>query len=130
MIECFHFNLPVHPRFNPFPNLEELRIIEQDVVDLNWLEDAPHLTTLMVFHTQLSDSTGIKFCPHLQKLILERNNLKKLPDITHLKQLEHLSVSGNPNIELDADQQVDTLIKIAADPKEYVRHYVGWCPFW
>ena len=36
----------------------------------------------------------------------------------------------NPNIELDADQQVDTLIKIAADPKEYVRHYVGWCPFW
>ncbi|OHT06128.1 PIKK family atypical protein kinase [Tritrichomonas foetus] len=36
----------------------------------------------------------------------------------------------NPNVELDVEDQVDTLIKIAADPKEYVRHYVGWCPFW
>lgn len=36
----------------------------------------------------------------------------------------------NPKVELDVDEQVDTLIKLASDPKEYVRHYVGWCPFW
>lgn len=35
-----------------------------------------------------------------------------------------------PDIELDVAQQVDTLINISADPKEYVRHYIGWCPFW
>ncbi|KAH0788589.1 PIKK family atypical protein kinase [Histomonas meleagridis] len=32
--------------------------------------------------------------------------------------------------ELDVAMQVDTLIKIAKDPMEYVRHYIGWCPFW
>ena len=26
--------------------------------------------------------------------------------------------------------QIDRLIKIAEDPKNYVRHYPGWCPFW
>lgn len=36
----------------------------------------------------------------------------------------------NPNVELDVDEQVNTLIKLASDPKEYVRHYIGWCPFW
>jgi phosphatidylinositol kinase/protein kinase (PI-3 family) len=33
-------------------------------------------------------------------------------------------------VELDAAAQVATLIEIAADAREYVRHYVGWCPFW
>ncbi|OHS96166.1 hypothetical protein TRFO_10073 [Tritrichomonas foetus] len=99
-IECFHFNLPVHPRFNPFVNIEELRVIEQDVVDLNWLEDVPHLTTLIVFHTQLRDSTGLKFTPLLKKLILERSKLTKFPDISNLKQIEHLSVSTNPIKEI------------------------------
>ncbi|EAY06542.1 PIKK family atypical protein kinase [Trichomonas vaginalis G3] len=32
--------------------------------------------------------------------------------------------------EKDVKAQVDSLIKVAADPKEYCRHYIGWCPFW
>ena len=32
--------------------------------------------------------------------------------------------------EQDVHQQVSWLISIASDPKEYIRHYVGWCPFW
>lgn len=36
----------------------------------------------------------------------------------------------NPDIIYEVGQQVDTLIKKASDPHEYVRHYVGWCPFW
>lgn len=36
----------------------------------------------------------------------------------------------NTDIVYEVDQQVDVLIKKAADPFEYVRHYVGWCPFW
>jgi phosphatidylinositol kinase/protein kinase (PI-3 family) len=35
-----------------------------------------------------------------------------------------------PDQELDAAAQVEILIGIAADAREYVRHYIGWCPFW
>lgn len=31
---------------------------------------------------------------------------------------------------LNVEEQVSTLIQIAADPKEYDRHFLGWCPFW
>lgn len=34
------------------------------------------------------------------------------------------------NIDLDVSKQVDTLIRIASDPHEYSRHFMGWCPFW
>lgn len=37
---------------------------------------------------------------------------------------------NNPDIVYDVGAQVNTLIKKASDPMEYVRHYVGWCPFW
>lgn len=37
---------------------------------------------------------------------------------------------NDPDIIYDVGTQVDTLIKKASDPREYVRHYVGWCPFW
>ncbi|OHT01774.1 PIKK family atypical protein kinase [Tritrichomonas foetus] len=37
---------------------------------------------------------------------------------------------GIPTINYETEQQVDTLIKKASDPREYIRHYVGWCPFW
>jgi phosphatidylinositol kinase/protein kinase (PI-3 family) len=32
--------------------------------------------------------------------------------------------------ELDAQRQADILIRVAADPYEYARHFSGWCPFW
>ena len=31
---------------------------------------------------------------------------------------------------LTVSDQVSRLIKVAADPYNYVRHYPGWCPFW
>jgi hypothetical protein len=36
----------------------------------------------------------------------------------------------NPEEELDAAAQAAILIDRAADARQYVRHYVGWCPFW
>jgi phosphatidylinositol kinase/protein kinase (PI-3 family) len=42
-------------------------------------------------------------------------------------------LSGNdpvPNSVMEVGEQVATLIAVAADPAEYVRHYIGWCPFW
>jgi phosphatidylinositol kinase/protein kinase (PI-3 family) len=36
----------------------------------------------------------------------------------------------DPEKELDAAEQAGVLIAIAADAREYVRHYIGWCPFW
>jgi phosphatidylinositol kinase/protein kinase (PI-3 family) len=42
-------------------------------------------------------------------------------------------LSGNDPVtdaELEVGEQVGMLIKVAADPAEYVRHYIGWCPFW
>lgn len=48
--------------------------------------------------------------------------------------LERVSskLSGKDNVEseIDVNEQVSWLINTAADPKEYIRHYVGWCPFW
>lgn len=35
-----------------------------------------------------------------------------------------------PEYIFDVVEQTGTLIKIAANPLEYCRHYVGWCPFW
>lgn len=108
-IECFHFNLPIHPKFNPFSNIEELRIIEQDVVDLEWLRDLPHLTTLIVFHTQLKDASGLKYSPLLKKLVLEKGKLTFFPDISNLKQIEYLSVSNNLLKEIPTFPKTDTL---------------------
>lgn len=34
------------------------------------------------------------------------------------------------NDELNVEEQVDRLIKIASDPYRYVLHYIGWCQFW
>lgn len=31
---------------------------------------------------------------------------------------------------IDVKQQVEQLIKCAADPSNYIKHYPGWCPFW
>jgi len=31
---------------------------------------------------------------------------------------------------LTIEKQVDTLIKIAEDPANFTRQYIGWCPFW
>ena len=52
-----------------------------------------------------------------QKNILERVSNK-------------LSGTDNCEFELDVPKQVDWLLSIASDPKEYIKHYVGWCPFW
>ena len=51
------------------------------------------------------------------------------------KTLERISskLSGTDieeGVTLDIHSQVTSLIKTASDPKEYVRHYIGWCPFW
>ncbi|OHS95740.1 PIKK family atypical protein kinase [Tritrichomonas foetus] len=35
-----------------------------------------------------------------------------------------------PNAVYEVSDQVFTLIKIASDPMEYDRHFLGWCPFW
>lgn len=108
-LECFHFNLPIHPKFSQFSNIEELRIIEQDIVDLNWLEDTPHLFTLIVFHTQLHDTTGLKYVSLLKKLVLEKSKLTKFPDISNLKQLEYFSVAGNPLKQIDEFPKTSTV---------------------
>ena len=94
-LECFHFTLPVHPEFSAFPGLTELRIIEQDAVDLNWLKDCPNLIKLHVYHAPISDTTGLQYCPLLETLILEGANLKAFPDISKLTNLQDLDIAKN-----------------------------------
>ena len=94
-IECFHFNLPAHPSFKKFTGITELRIMEQDVVDLEWLIDCPNIISLNVFHTQLKDTKGLKYIPNVETLFLEKNKITEMPDITTLKSLKELSLSGN-----------------------------------
>ena len=31
---------------------------------------------------------------------------------------------------MDASEQVSMLIEAASDHRKYIRHFVGWCPFW
>lgn len=95
-LECFHYNLPAHPAFDRFKFLTELRIMEQDVVDLEWLKDCPELTKLIVFHTLLEDTSGLKYSPKIVHLHLDGNKIHKFPDIAVLPLLEELSVSNNP----------------------------------
>ena len=58
-----------------------------------------------------------------QKGILERVAAK-------LNGKDPIPFDDKEGFSYDVGAQVDTLINIASDAKEYVRHYVGWCPFW
>ncbi|OHS98309.1 PIKK family atypical protein kinase [Tritrichomonas foetus] len=62
-----------------------------------------------------------------------KNNDKKHPILVRVAS----KLDGNdpapydePDLKYEVELQVDVLIKKASDPREYVRHYVGWCPFW
>jgi hypothetical protein len=98
VIECFQFNIPQHPSFTIFPNLDELRLLEQDIVDLDWLSGCPNLSTLILFHTSLADTRGLASAPCLKRLFLERSKLTEFPDISPLKQLELFSIAGNATL--------------------------------
>jgi phosphatidylinositol kinase/protein kinase (PI-3 family) len=45
------------------------------------------------------------------------------------EKLDGTDMTENGN-ELTVTEQVGKLIKIAANPQNYVMHYRGWCPFW
>lgn len=108
-LECFHFNLPVHPSFDRFKFLTELRILEQDIVDLEWLNECQQLTKLTVFHTPLSDTSGLKYSPNITSLHLDGNKITDFPDITCLHHLEEFSLSNNPLKDNPKYPRVDTL---------------------
>lgn len=108
-IECFHFNLPTQPNFSHFSQITELRIIEQDVNNLDWISETPNLTTILVFHTQVSDTSGLNKAPYLKKIIIERSKVSKFPDITSLKYIEHLSIANNPIQSIDSFPTCETL---------------------
>ncbi|KAH0789039.1 PIKK family atypical protein kinase [Histomonas meleagridis] len=59
------------------------------------------------------------------------NDSKKVLDRVAAK-LEGLDPveEGNENCRLRVGKQVDKLIEIAKDENLYIRHYMGWCPFW
>ncbi|KAK8866619.1 hypothetical protein M9Y10_009585 [Tritrichomonas musculus] len=95
-LECFHFNIPAHPSFEKFKFLTELRLMEQDTVDLEWLSGCPKLTKLTVFHTLLSNTSGLKYAPNITSLHLDGNKITEFPDITCLHHLEEFSLSDNP----------------------------------
>ena len=96
VIECFQFNLPKQPHFDDFRALRELRVIEQEVTDLNWLKDTPNLETLLVFHTDVRDCSGLSFVENIVNLYLEANKIEVVPDLSKLKKLERFSISQNP----------------------------------
>lgn len=95
-LECFHYSLPKDPRFESFNQLKEIRIIEEDIYDLNWLEGVPLLENLYIFHTKVNNIEGLVHCKNLKKVLLEGNNINKFPDISSLLDIEVLSVSNNP----------------------------------
>ena len=99
-LECFHFNLPKNPNFSVFTGLVELRVIEQDIMTLNWLKDCKNLLLLTVYHTQLKETSGLKYSPCLKQLILEGNKLDNFPDVSILPNLVDLSVAENPIFEI------------------------------
>ncbi|EAY19348.1 Leucine Rich Repeat family protein [Trichomonas vaginalis G3] len=108
-LECFHYDLPVHPDFSPFTGLIELRVIEQDVVDLEWLKDCKNLQTLIVYHTTLKDISGIQYSVYIKQLILEGNKITDFPDISKLTDIVELSVAENPIKEIKEFPKNDSL---------------------
>lgn len=69
----------------------------------------------------------------------ETDEEKKLSSQTRIIDRVALKLSGkdellfnydSQNPEMDVESQVDALISEASDPSRYVRHYIGWCPFW
>jgi len=95
IVECFLFNLPVNPVFTDFTNLQELRIIEQDIVDMKWTNGCPKLVKLSIYHTKLSNTDGLSNLIYLKQLFLEANQITSFPDITPLKSLNELSLAQN-----------------------------------
>lgn len=108
-LECFHFNLPEHPTFSDFSHITILRILEQDIVDLEFLKDTPYVENLFVFHTNLCDTNGLKYISRIKYLYLEGNKLKAMPDVSHFPEIEQLSIAANDLTETPVFPQLDSL---------------------
>lgn len=95
-LECFHYSLPIHPfEGKKFDYVTTLRLIEEDVVDLEYLKLFPNLQELTIIRTQINQA-NVKCCPFLIKLFIDDSKLTKVPDISDLSRLQHLSIAGNP----------------------------------
>jgi Leucine-rich repeat (LRR) protein len=96
VIECFQFNLLFKWSFSAFAHLTELRILEQDICDLDFLQEVPQLEVLFVLHTAIVATSSLSHVAHLLRLFLEGNKIAAFPNIADLVQLESLSLAMNP----------------------------------
>lgn len=127
-LECFHYNLPEIPNFfSNFTGLTDLRILEQDIINLDWLKDCPNLINLNVFHTNLKCTKGLVYVCNLKKLFLDGNKLERFPDISNLKSITEFSIADNnigdiPDIPVLPSLQVLNLAKcnLSSLPKTVV----------
>jgi hypothetical protein len=80
VIECFQFNLFFKRSFSAFAHLTELRILEQDICDLDFLQEVPQLEVLFVLHTAFVDISNLSHVAHLRRLFLKGNKLAAFPN--------------------------------------------------
>ena len=101
-------------------------LFKKACVDVLWVlrENQSSITALMevFYHEPIFYGKQIRPDVEAQKGILERVSSK-------LAGKDPKSYD-DPNVVYKVEQQVELLINRASDPHEYIRHYVGWCPFW
>lgn len=61
----------------------------------------------------------------------KEENTKTTSQIEQLiKRVEQKLAGDESGITLTVSEQVESLIAEAANPMNYIQHYIGWCPFW
>jgi phosphatidylinositol kinase/protein kinase (PI-3 family) len=122
---------PVNPERVPF-RLTRMIVaaLEGSVTDALYQEVCEKVMTLIRKH---KDALGIQLAIFLKERfeICAIQFFKSDDAIVQrvAEKLDGTDMTENGN-ELTITEQVVKLIKIAANPQNYMMHYRGWCPFW
>ncbi|OHT01010.1 hypothetical protein TRFO_07676 [Tritrichomonas foetus] len=128
---------------------------ESTIIRKNFPEKVPFRLTRILVNTLEGSTTGgyfWKMCVDVMKILRkqratlaaqlviffqepmefdeEDNNFRNKKTMDRILTKLEGSEFDNEKKQISVEKQVQKLIDIAADYKNYCRHYLGWCPFW
>ncbi|CAF0859021.1 unnamed protein product, partial [Brachionus calyciflorus] len=110
-IEMFFNGFPQIIHMDKFPNLTELKIIDQELTTITGLETCLNLTDLWISECKLMKISGLKNCRNLKKLFLYSNKLTKIENLENLN-LEVLWLCDNKISVIEGIDHMTELVEL------------------
>ncbi|CAL6057751.1 Conserved_hypothetical protein [Hexamita inflata] len=95
--------------------LNELRLDNIGLLDINFLVDLTNLTTLSMNQNKIQGISGISHLIKLQKLQLSENDISDLSPLRQLVQLHTLALNDNNIIDIDVLKNLTALNRLELD---------------